>query len=154
VVIRSKPYAALHYGGTLAGPVFKEVATKVYAMYVEKKSPHMYAAKKDSTAYFYAGRTADIKNVYQTLGMRFADSASQADYSHVFAVNYEPVVKAGTAVNKVMPNVKGMGLKDALFLLENMGMTVSVNGKGKVSNQSIPPGNELKKGMEVVLDLG
>ena len=153
VVIRSKPYAALHYGGTLAGPVFKEVATKLYAMYVDKKAPDLFATKKDSSAYFYAGRTNDIKNVYKTLNIGYQDSALQGDWSNVFATNYQPVVKTTVVRKQVMPNVKGMGLKDALYLLENMGVKVSVKGKGKVTNQSVAPGSTVAKGAAVALEL-
>jgi len=153
VVIRSKPYAALHYGGTLAGPVFKEVATKLYAMYVDKKAPDLFATKKDSSAYFYAGNTTDIKNVYKTLNVGYQDSALQGDWSNVFAANYQPVVKTSVVRRQVMPNVKGMGLKDALYLLENMGVKVSVIGRGKVANQSIAPGSTVTKGVAVVLEL-
>ena len=46
VVIRTKPHAAAHFGGLLAAPVFREIATKLYAMYVEKKKPSLYAVKK------------------------------------------------------------------------------------------------------------
>jgi cell division protein FtsI (penicillin-binding protein 3) len=153
VVIRSKPYAALHYGGTLAGPVFKEVATKLYAMYVDRKAPDLFAAKKDSTAYFYAGNTTDIKNVFKTLNISYRDSATQGDWSNVFASNYQPVVKVSTVRKQVMPNVKGMGLKDALYLLESMGVKVAVKGRGKVSAQSIAPGSNVAKGTSVVLEL-
>ena len=153
VVIRSKPYAALHYGGTLAGPVFKEVATKLYAMYVDKKAPDLFATKKDSSAYFYAGRTNDIKNVYKTLNIGYQDSALQGDWSNVFATNYQPVVKTTVVRKQVMPNVKGMGLKDALYLLENMGVKVSVKGRGKVTNQSVAPGSTVAKGAAVALEL-
>jgi cell division protein FtsI (penicillin-binding protein 3) len=153
VVIRSKPYAALHYGGTLAGPVFKEVATKVYAMYVDRKAPALFAAKNDSSAYFYAGNTMDIKNVFKTLNVGYQDSALQGDWSNVFAANYQPVIKTSVMRRQVMPNVKGMGLKDALYLLENMGVKVSVKGKGKVTNQSIAPGSSVAKGVAVLLEL-
>jgi cell division protein FtsI (penicillin-binding protein 3) len=153
VVIRSKPYAALHYGGTLAGPVFKEVATKVYAMYVDKKSPDLFAAKKDSSTYFYTGNTADIKNIFKTLNVGYKDSATQGNWSNVFASNDQPVVKTSVIRRQVMPNVRGMGLKDALYMLENMGVKVSVKGKGKVKNQSIAPGNNIAKGMNVLLEL-
>ena len=154
VVIRTKPHAALHYGGSLAGPVFKEVATKLYAMYVNQKSPNLYIAKKDSSTYFYAGNTADIKNVFSALNVSYADSSVKGDWSNVFAANYQPVIKANAVRKQVMPNVKGMGLKDALFLLESIGMKVSVKGKGKVTNQSIEAGSVLLKEMKVVLDLG
>jgi cell division protein FtsI (penicillin-binding protein 3) len=52
-----------------------------------------------------------------------------------------------------MPDVVGMGLKDALYLLEQQGMNVLVNGKGTVAKQSINPGQPIYKGMPVVIEL-
>ena len=153
VVIRTKPHAASHFGGTLAAPVFREIATKLYAMYVEKKSPSIYAAKKDSASYFYAGYSNDIKNVFNTMNMRYTDSAAQNSWTSVFANNYQPVMRGTTIRKQVMPNVRGMGLKDALYLLENMGVKVAVKGKGKINNQSIAPGTALPKGVTVILEL-
>jgi len=153
VVIRTKPHAASHYGGTLAAPVFREIATKLYAMYVNKKDPSTYAAKKDSTAYYYAGYTPDIRNVFAAMNMRYTDSAAQNNWSSVFSNNYQAVMKATTIRKQVMPNVRGMGLKDALYLLENMGLKVAVKGRGKINNQSIAPGTALAKGITVLLEL-
>ncbi|MBL7746636.1 MAG: penicillin-binding protein 2, partial [Chitinophagaceae bacterium] len=93
VVIRTKPHAASHYGGTLAAPVFREIATKLYAMYVEKKDASLYAAKKDSTGFFYAGNTADIKNVFKTMNVSYRDSAGQNTWASVYANNYQPVMR-------------------------------------------------------------
>lgn len=154
VVIRTKPHAALHYGASLAGPVFKEVATKLYAMYVNQKLPNHYAPKKDSSAFFYAGNTDDIKNVFTILNVDYTDSSGKAGWSHVLATNYQPVIKNNSVTKQIMPNVNGMGLKDALYLLENMGLKVSVKGKGKVTHQSIEAGSALSKEMKVVLELG
>lgn len=153
VVIRSKPHAAVHYGGTLSGPVFREVATKLYSMYVNKKEPVQYATKKDSAAFFYAGNTEDIRTVYKTLNVAYKDSAAQGSWSSVYAADYKPVIRNAIVKQQVMPNVKGMGLKDALFLLENMGIKVSVHGKGKVVKQSIAPGTPVVKGSAVMLEL-
>jgi cell division protein FtsI (penicillin-binding protein 3) len=153
VVIRSKPHAAVHFGGSLAGPVFREVATKLYAMYIERKTISSYAAVKDSSAYFYAGYSNDIKNVYKTLKIDYTDSVSQNSWGSMYAAAYQPMLRTNVVRKQVMPNVKGMGLKDALFLLENMGVKVSVKGKGKVVAQSLTPGASLTKGTNVILDL-
>ncbi|MGQ0739062.1 MAG: penicillin-binding protein [Bacteroidota bacterium] len=153
VVIRTKPHAASHYGGTLAAPVFREIATKLYAMYVEGKTSSQYAAVKDSAAYFYAGAANDIKNVLGILNIRYADSSAQQEWSTVYANNFQPVLTSASVRKQVMPNVRGMGLKDALYLLENMGVKVSVRGRGKVSIQSISPGMKLAKGITVILEL-
>ncbi len=153
VVIRTKPHAAIHYGGTLAGPVFQEIATKLHAMYVNRKQPDLFAAKKDSAAYFYAGNTSDIKNVFKTLNVSYQDSTANGEWSNVFASNYQPVIKTSVVRSQAMPNVKGMGLRDALHLLESMGVKVSLKGKGKVTGQSIAPGTNVVKGTSVILEL-
>ena len=153
VVIRTKPHAAAHFGGLLGAPVFREIAIKLYAMYVEKKKPTMFAAMKDSSAYFYAGYTNDIKNVFRTLNVGYTDSAAQNNWSSVYAGNYQPVIKTNTIHPQLMPDVKGMGLKDALYLLENMGLKVTVKGKGKIVTQSVIPGIVLVKGITVLLEL-
>ncbi|MBK7561824.1 MAG: transpeptidase family protein [Chitinophagaceae bacterium] len=153
VVIRTRPHAASHYGGTLAAPVFREIATKLYAMYVEKKNPSMYAAKKDSSGFFYAGNAQDIKNVYSTLGMNFLDSVAQSNWVSVYADNFQTVMKSANVRQQVMPNVRGMGLKDAVYLLENMGLKVAIRGRGKITMQSVAPGTSLAKGITVILEL-
>lgn len=153
VVIRTKPHAASHYGGTLAAPVFKEIATKLYAMYVENKNASLYAAKKDSANFFYSGYTTDIKNVFKTMNMAYKDSSSNSNWTSVYAANYQPVMKQATIRKQVMPNVRGMGLKDAVYLLENMGLKVSIKGRGKVAMQSVAPGTALAKGITVILEL-
>ncbi len=153
VVIRTKPHAASHYGGTLAAPVFREIATKLYAMYVEKKDPSLYAAAKDSSGFFYAGYTNDIKNVYKTMNMSYRDSVAKNNWASVYANNFQPVIKASNVRHQVMPNVRGMGLKDAVYLLENMGLKVAIRGRGKVTMQSVAPGTALGKGITVILEL-
>ena len=154
VVIRTKPHAFLHYGGQVAAPVFREIATKLYAMYVEKNNAPNYVTVKDSSGYFYAGYTKDIRNVFSKLDVNYNDSASQNNWSRVYAENARPVVKGNNVQGKLMPNVKGMGLKDALYLLENIGVKVVVKGRGKIINQSIPAGTPLTKGFTVLVQLG
>lgn len=154
VVIKTKPHAPMHYGGQLAAPVFKEVATKLYAMYVEEKQPFYATYKADSTAFYYAGYTTDVKNILSTLKVNYTDSVKQNFWSMVYPENFKPVVKGNGVRSKMMPDVKGLGLKDALYLLENIGVKVVSSGRGKVTNQSILPGTGLQKGMTVYLNFG
>ena len=53
----------------------------------------------------------------------------------------------------LVPHVKGMGLRDALYLLENSGLKVGVSGVGTVSRQSLTPGGRVKRGSYVHLEL-
>ena len=154
VVIRTKPHAALHYGGQLGAPVFREIATKLYAMYVEKKDAPAYQKSKDSSGYYYSGFTNDVKNIFKTLNVAYNDSVKQANWSTVYAVNYQPVLKGININARLMPDLHGMGLKDTIYLLENMGVKIQAKGKGKVMMQSVQAGTALTKGMMVYIMLG
>jgi cell division protein FtsI (penicillin-binding protein 3) len=154
VVIRTKPHAGSHFGGTLAAPVFREIAIKLHALYVNKKPASQLALKKDSSAVYYAGYGEDIKHVLNAVKISYADSSLKNDWVNVHANNSQAIVKSTTIRKQVMPNVRGMGLKDAVYLLENMGLKVSVKGKGKITAHSIPPGTALAKDIVVVLELG
>jgi cell division protein FtsI (penicillin-binding protein 3) len=53
----------------------------------------------------------------------------------------------------LVPNVLGMGLKDALYVLENRGLRVRISGNGMVRRQSIPPGTRARQGTTIVIEL-
>jgi cell division protein FtsI (penicillin-binding protein 3) len=154
VVVRTRPHAALHYGGQLGAPVFREIATKLYAMYIENKVAPKFEAKKDSTAFFYAGSNNDIQNIFKTLSVNYSDSTRQATWTTVSSYNYYPVVKELAVSKGLMPDVRGLGFKDVVQIMESLGVKVRANGKGKVMVQSVKAGTALTKGMTVYVELG
>jgi cell division protein FtsI (penicillin-binding protein 3) len=154
VVIKTKKHPAKHFGGDVAAPVFKEVADKLMALTNERTANRLAAdIKKDSGNFFYAGETVEVKRILNRLQVPYLDSNNNQAWSSVYSNNYRPVVIEKKILKSNMPNVKGMGLKDALYLLESMHMKVMVRGKGKVVNQSIPAGAVINKATVVVLDL-
>lgn len=153
VVIRTRAGSGLYYGGQLAAPVFKEIATKIYSMYVDRKTPKDYEGDVDSGHYFYAGSTQNIKSVLKYLNLSFVDSIQQNDWATMYADDYQRIVRKNVVKDQLMPNVKGMTLRDAIKLLEQMGLQVNVKGSGKVTMQSIEPGVPIKKGQVVSLSL-
>ncbi len=154
VVIKNKPFAKKFYGASVAGPVFKEVSDKLYALGAEQeKGRGPYIVTPDSSDYLYAGFAPDMKNILQKLGMNYKDSSGKSEYNTMFAMNYQPVVKAKEFTKNSMPDVKGMGLKDVLFLLENKDVKVLAKGKGKVMAQSVEAGLPLSKGQTVIVEL-
>lgn len=153
VVVRTKPFAASHYGGTVAAPVFREIATKVYALYVDRKDPSQFVKAKDSSLYYYAGAAQDLRRIYQTLQLSYVDSVQRQPWVKAYADQGKAVLKAQPVRGKLMPNVRGMGLKDALYLLENLGVKVQIKGKGRIVAQSVAPGTMLDRPVQVVLEL-
>ncbi|WP_026839569.1 penicillin-binding protein [Gillisia sp. JM1] len=67
--------------------------------------------------------------------------------------DFEKYYAAAQSTKKLMPNVVGMPAMDALSLLENLGLSVRIDGKGKVKNQSIPAGQKIKNNQQVALSL-
>lgn len=153
VVIRTKPHPKFHMGGQVAAPVVKEVADKLFA--TRNTQPAMAAAgvRKDSAGFYYAGDTKDVKQVLNTLAINYVDSAGNQGWSSMYSNNNTPVVNTRYIAKNTMPNVKGMGLKDALYLLETMNMKVMAKGSGRVAVQSIEPGAAVSKNQLIKIEL-
>jgi cell division protein FtsI (penicillin-binding protein 3) len=151
VVIKNKPFAKVYYGAKVAGPVFKELADKL----MSETSDPMEATilKKDSSQFYYAGSTREMKQVMNTIGLVYRDSSIKSEWSHLYASNYQTVLNKDMVSRQTIPNVKGMGLKDALYLLESMDLRVSAKGRGKVKTQSMEPGTALQKNETITLQL-
>ena len=153
VVIKNKPFAKKYYGAAVAGPVFKELADKLMSSGSGPMEAPIHPMTRDSAQFFYAGDTHDMQQVMHTLGVSYVDSTGKNEWSHLYASNYQPVMNSEVVSRQTMPDVKGMGLKDALYLLESMDLRVAAKGRGKVRMQSIPPGSALKKNSPVLIQL-
>jgi cell division protein FtsI (penicillin-binding protein 3) len=154
VVIKNKPFAKKYYGAAIAGPVFKEVSDKLYALNINsEKNKSLYTVTKDSSRFYYAGSASDIRQVMKSLRMEYKDSVLDKDWSKVYAVNYLPVLKGQETAKNRMPDLRGMGLKDALYLLETANLKVIAKGKGKIMQQSITPGTTIQKNQKITIEL-
>lgn len=142
-----------YYGATVAGPVFKEIADRIYAsdmqMYNNVKD-HFVGNTKNPEA--KAGQSKAVKKVYNALGIKSLYAAKSA-YFNSIDTNNGVVYEEYNSIKGIMPNVNGMGLKDALYLLGNVGLKTKVTGSGKVFSQSIPSGSKIGKGLAVELEL-
>jgi cell division protein FtsI (penicillin-binding protein 3) len=151
VVIKTKPHAPIHYGGQLAAPVFKEIAHKVYAMFVQGKKGLSAPVVADSASFMYAGFTGDIREVLEETNLKHVDSSNQNSWSLVYDRNYKTVLTALPTDNNSMPDLKHMTLKDALYAVENRDLKVVVKGRGRVVAQNILPGTNIRKNQTVTI---
>ena len=72
----------------------------------------------------------------------------------VSRVEQDSIVLKTRNIQEDVPNVVGMGLRDALYLLENRKLRVQVVGAGKVKSQSIKPGTSISRVHSIKLVLG
>ena len=144
IVVVSKPKFGF-YGGIVAAPVFREIADKMMASNVALSEPMNERGKPVPSPALLpddVGYTADILKMLQNVGLRHEIYGKKEDeWAFLNARNDTLNVRPRqTGGQKVIPSVVGMGLKDALYLLENRGLRVSFSGYGKVITQSLTPG--------------
>src|ERR1700744_998372 len=124
-------------------------------MSVHPAPPPPATPGKDSSLYYYAGYTHDIRQVQQTFDLVYTDSAAKNEWSRLYASaeGARPVLNRELVSRQAVPDVKGMGLKDALYLLEGMDLKVAVRGSGRVKAQSLQPGSAYKRNETILIQL-
>jgi cell division protein FtsI (penicillin-binding protein 3) len=140
------------YGATVSGTVFSAIANKVYATSLEYHKAVNEKQALVTVPSVMGGYRYDVNQVLNrfSVGKKF-----EGDNEWIVAISREKdvqIANAAVVANKV-PDVKGMGLKDAMYLIEKSGMFVHVTGKGKVVAQSIPAGTEVIPGGVVYIEL-
>jgi cell division protein FtsI (penicillin-binding protein 3) len=155
VVIKNKPHALVHHGADVAGPVFKEISDRLYSTYIRQANiVTVQQTKTDSSAFNYTGNKQDIVRVSEKLNLHYADSTGRLDeWINLSGINAFIVMNKKQVTPNTMPQLKGMGLKDVVYLCENMGLKVAAKGKGKVAAQSILPGQIIAKGQLINVEL-
>lgn len=161
MVMVNAPSKGVYYGSAVAGPVFKELADKVYATSTNLHQELKYtdASNKPYLPPAHPGYADDLKNIFNKLSIssQFQSDSEEESGSEWVAplVTDNHIRLVPHKVNKqVMPDLKGMGMKDALYMLENAGLKVQTEGYGKVKQQSVNPGQPVMKGMTINLKLG
>jgi cell division protein FtsI (penicillin-binding protein 3) len=152
MVVINDPKGA-YYAAAVAGPPFKEIADRIYArdmQMTQNMNEHLVGNTNPPEA--KAGKSKEVKRVYQSLGIKTL-YAAKGDYFNSIDTSNGLVYQEYSAVKGIMPNVLGMGLKDALYLLGNAGLKTEVIGSGKVTHQNIPAGNKISKGLRVQIEL-
>ena len=145
IVMISKPKSG-HYGGVVAAPVFREIADKLISSNIALSEPLNQKGKPVASPAFLpddVGFKGDLLKMLQNVGLKHEiGGIKEDDWSALRAKNDTlNVVTRNVGNRKQVPSVVGMGLKDALYLLENRGLRVSFSGYGKVVAQSLNPGS-------------
>lgn len=157
VVIRTKAHSAAYYGGAIAAPVFRMVADKIFSENMGAWEAPLDSLAKNGT--FRMPATAATTSSYQVLlnaiGKRAPLPEDNVNGLMELSTdsNKHIVVAAKKLYRNVMPDVTGMSLKDAVYMLETSGLQVQVLGKGKVKQQSIAAGTAIIKGQSITLQL-
>ncbi len=155
VVIVNKQNAVLHFGADVAGPVFKEIADRLYTLYVKTNTSDNYVLNtSDSVGYKFIGYHDDIKYLFTNVGLKYKENSKQVnDWVEANGNVNSITIQPKTIPIKQVPSFKGLNARDAIYMGEEMGLKVNIVGKGKVVNQSIAQGTILTYGELINLEL-
>lgn len=153
IVVVNSPSRSVYYGNVVAGPIFKEISDKIYATHVGIQKEYI-TNTNDNTIIpsFKNGYMQDFSLIskYLNLNLPINNNAKWVAAS----INQNKLSFKKMVISKnQMPNVVGMGIKDAVYILENLGLEIRIIGRGKIRKQSIPAGLPFNKGDLVYLEL-
>ncbi len=129
----SMPSAGYYCGGAV-----KYIAEMLYAM---GRLVESYQTLPDTTITFHAGKLQGDIAATQTV-LQYMGAEGNLSKCYDKGVVYE-----------TLPDVRGMGARDALSILESLGLKVNIQGQGKVQEQSITPGSPICPNATIVLTL-
>jgi cell division protein FtsI (penicillin-binding protein 3) len=154
VIINNPDFRKGFYGNRVAGPVFKTIADKVYAKtYAMHPVKLDYSEVNNTPPISLNGNKNDLNMVFDKLGV----NVSNPEYNNPWVISsredtlikYKPkAIKEG-----IVPNVKGMGAEDAIYILEKNGLKVKLKGYGTVIRQSLNPGFKFRRGQKITIEL-
>ncbi len=155
IVVINKPLGD-YYGASVAGPVFKQIADYVYAYELGTSDDFEYTDPKMVEDYpgFVAGRKKDIAKVLNELDIMNGFSFYKSEWVQANREDDGVALESREIKPGTIPNVKGMGATDAVYLLEKFGLRVSLRGIGKVKSQSLRAGDPMRRGQNILITLG
>lgn len=155
IVVIDNPKGYSQYGSDVAAPVFKEIADKVYARDLQMHHPYVAVPlmQPDVFPLIQAGYRPELAEICRILGIE--QKAGGGDEWVQASIDSNRIAWEPKKIPmESVPDVRGMTLRDALYLLENKGLRVEYEGKGRVNRQSQVPGVRALKGSIIKLNLG
>lgn len=154
IVAINKPTEGGYYGGVVAAPAFREIADKIFSttLVLDLKYETKYGNSQDPVKPI-PSNYQDLKNIYASLNIETTDYLHNDDWAVAKLSDEKIELESAEFSKHHVPNVKGMNAKDAVYLLENLGLMTKINGRGMVRSQSIKAGSQLQKGQTINLQL-
>ncbi len=147
-------------GGLMSGQVFHDIAEGIMARNVR----YDVSSSRDSLSCFVpevkSGNILAADYVLLHLGLKTTTewSGSYATGNPIWGTAEKEtkevkLSKVPMTPEGIMPDVMGMGARDAVYLLESRGLKVIIKGRGKVHQQSIAYGKPYRRGTRVTLEM-
>lgn len=156
IVVVNGPTMSGYYGNVVAGPIFQNIADKIYSNRLEMQQDVLLAeGTGPRTPVTLSGHTGDLRIALEGLRVPVIVEG-EGEWTTTNAGDTAVVLSARgipTSAMDRVPNVLGMGLRDAIYILENRGLRVHIRGNGMVRKQSLQPGSKASMGSAITIEL-
>ena len=142
IVVVYEPEGHDYYGAKVAGPVFQGIMQRLTS-YQNVLSPES-DKREIAFAKVNTGYKPDLKRVLEFIGMKYNDEG-EGKWAEMSGKNGKLELSSIKQDKKRLPDVRGKGLRDAIFILEEAGVSVEVDGYGKVYKQTVVSRDGSKK---------
>ena len=155
VILYTNKTRANFYGGSWAAPVFKQISDRIYTINPQWNSPVEGKGKLTaSRPLILSGKRAETEKIITSLPSVKPEMQAKGEWISVERDTLNRVViKDSPAITDSVPSVLNMGLRDALYILENCGYRVRFNGKGRVVAQNPSVGSAIEKNGIIEIEL-
>ncbi|MBT3647368.1 MAG: transpeptidase family protein [Flavobacteriales bacterium] len=156
IVVVNAPNRAVYYASHVAAPIFEEIADKVYATSIkihDELQEQGAITSLTKVPVSKNGSQRDLTRVFEELHVPV--SSDNPEEKWVVTQTGHDKVRMGrrAIVENLVPNVIGMSVQDAVFILENSGLKVRMKGRGVIKEQSIAPGERIIRGQNITLEM-
>ncbi|MFP4691219.1 MAG: penicillin-binding protein [Bacteroidales bacterium] len=153
IVMINDPRGYIYTGSQVAAPAFREIADKMYAAQLFIPPDTDQEVMTASLPGFRNGHLDDFRTIYSALDARIKEDTPESKWGRAITNADTIMIEDRTFIENLTPEVVGMGLRDAIYVLENAGLKVRFSGRGIVRRQSIPPGRRITPGNTIYLEL-
>lgn len=152
IVVIREPRKGYPSGGKMSGSVFKNVAERTMALKSHRKA---LTYERDTVTNFPIKpfiKTGYYKALLTVMtDLQLPIGVNSSDWVKSFSDDKQIRVESVSVPKNVVPDLLGMGAKDAVYLAERLGLNVQVQGRGKVVSQTIKPGALVQKGSRILI---
>ena len=154
IVVIREPRNGYPSGGKMAGSVFKNVAERTMALKSIRTPDYLSNDSTQTAGFMPASKSGRYDQLQKVLGsFALPITGNTGSWVKISATDNSLKTENMPFIRNEIPDVKGMGAKDAVFLLGELGLRVQLSGRGKVVSQNRVPGESFRKGDIVLLKL-
>ncbi|MDA9898163.1 transpeptidase family protein [Flavobacteriales bacterium] len=155
IVMINDPQENGSYGGDVAAPVFRTIAD--YVINTDFSLHHADSVENRQMPVSKDGNKKHLATVFNSFNVPITSDNDRAEWVLTKSKKDKVELQTRNIIKDLeknkMPNIKGMGLNDVLFLLENYGLKINYSGRGSVEEQSITKGENIRKGQNLSIVL-